>query len=198
VIQHIRVSLVAAGLAGLVACATETPVPEPSVSTSERQSPGSAERQNIVKVSAAVEEIDHSSRDVTLRRADGSKLSFRVDDSVRNLEQVKKGDIVEATYYESLAVNLRKPGEATPGSSAVSASGRPESGGRADAGSVTIVATIRALDPAKGTATLEDEHGNLTTINVRNPDHFDVARVGDLVEITYTEAIAISVEKPAR
>jgi Cu/Ag efflux protein CusF len=193
--QRIRVSLLAAGLVGLVACAAETPVPQPSVSTSERQSPGSAERQNVVKISAAVEKIDHSSRVVTLRRADGSKLTFRVDDSVRNLDQVKKGDLVEATYYESLAVKLRKPGEATPGVSGVSASGRPEAGGRADAESITVVATIRALDPAKGTATLEDENGNLTTINVRNPDHFDVAKVGDLVEITYTEALAVSVEK---
>ena len=124
-----------------------------------------------------------------------------MDDSARNLAQVKKGDIVEATYYESIAVNLRKPGEATPGVSAAGATDRAALGampGGVDARSYTIVATVRALDRAKGTATLEDADGNLNTVQVRNPQHFDVAKVGDLVEITYTEAIALSVEKPQR
>ena len=54
---------------------------------------------------------------------------------------------------------------------------------------------IRALDRKNGTATLEGPDGELTTIAVRNPQHFDVAQVGDLVEITYTEAVAIAVDK---
>ena len=201
--QQIRVCSFVASLVALVTLAacqtTQTPVPEPSVASSEKQAPGRVERQNVIKVSAVVDEIDHDTRMVTLRRSDDSKITFRADDSVRNLDQVKRGDIVEATYYESLALNLRKPGEVTPGVSSAGAASRAEVGetpGAAGARSYTVVATIHALDRAKGTATLEDEQGNLTTIEVRNPDHFDVARVGDLVEITYTEAVAISVDKP--
>ena len=201
--QPIRLSFLTVGLAALVAVAAcktaETPVPEPSVASSEKQAPGHVERQNVVRVSAVVDSVDHETRMVTLRRADDSRLTFRADDSVRNLDQVKRGDIVEATYYESVAVNLRKPGEVTPGVSAVGATDRAAVGempGAAGARSYTIVATIHALDPAKGTATLEDDQGNLRTIEVHNPQHFEVAKVGDLVEITYTEAVAISVDKP--
>ena len=202
--QRIRISFLAAGPVALLALAacqttTETPVPEPRVATTERQAPGRVERENVVKVSAVVDEIDHGTRMVTLRRSDDSLLTFRADDSVRNLDQVSRGDIVEATYYESVAVNLRKPGEVTPGVSAASATGRTPLGempGAAGARSYTVVATIRALDRAKQTATLEDDKGNLRTIDVKNPEHFDVAKVGDLVEITYTEAVAISVDKP--
>jgi hypothetical protein len=61
-----------------------------------------------------------------------------------------------------------------------------------------MVATIRALDRKNQTATLESPSGELTTIAVRNPAHFDVAKVGDLVEITYTEAVAIAVDKSPR
>ena len=61
-----------------------------------------------------------------------------------------------------------------------------------------MVATIRALDRKNQTATLESPDGELMTIAVHNPAHFDVAEIGDLVEINYTEAIAISVEKSKR
>jgi hypothetical protein len=32
------------------------------------------------------------------------------------------------------------------------------------------------------------------TLNVRNPDQFKVVKKGDHVEVTYTEALALSVE----
>ena len=120
---------------------------------------------------------------------------------MRNLPQVSRGDRVDATYYRSLAIDLHKKGEATPAVSAASASGRTPKGempGAAGGQTVTMIATIRALDRKNQTATLESPDGKLTTIAVRNPAHFDVAKVGDLVEINYTEAVAISVEKSKR
>src|SRR5262245_19983013 len=168
--QPVCVSLLPAGLAliAVAACKTaETRVPEPTVASSEQQAPGHVERQNVVTVSVVVDSIDHETRMVTVRRADDTRLTFRADDSVRNLDQVKRGDIVEVTYYESVAVKLRKPGEATPGVSAAGASDRAAVGempGAAGARSYTIVATIRGLDPENGTATLEDDEGHLRTI----------------------------------
>jgi hypothetical protein len=114
---------------------------------------------------------------------------------------VKRGDRVDATYYRSLAVDVRKRGEATPGVSSAATSERAAVGARPGAATsetVTVVATIRALDRQNQTATLETPDGRLETIAVNNPAHFDVARVGDLVEITYTEAVALSVEKSKR
>jgi len=34
-------------------------------------------------------------------------------------------------------------------------------------------------------------------VHVKNAAHLENAKVGDLVQITYTEAVAIAVEKPA-
>jgi hypothetical protein len=185
----------------LWACSTPAPPPPPAVAASEQQAPGKVTRQSVIEVSATVEAIDYDTRMVTLRGSDGRTVTFRADDSVRRLNEVKKGDVVQATYYQAVAINLRKPGQAQPGVSAAGMSGRAEPGeppAAAGARSVTIVATVRALDREKQTATLETPDGELKTIAVRNPQHFDVAAVGDLVEITYTEAVAISVEKPGR
>ena len=35
------------------------------------------------------------------------------------------------------------------------------------------------------------------TLNVQNPDQFKVVKKGDQVEVTYTEALALSVEPAA-
>jgi hypothetical protein len=64
----------------------------------------------------------------------------------------------------------------------------------AAARTVQITARIVAIDRAAEEVTLEDEAGDRVTIDVRNPEHYAVIAVGDLVEITHTEAMAISVE----
>jgi hypothetical protein len=65
---------------------------------------------------------------------------------------------------------------------------------------VTVIADVTAVDPQKSTITLKGPRGNSVTLNVQNPDQFKVVKKGDQVEVTYTEALALSVEpapKPA-
>ena len=38
----------------------------------------------------------------------------------------------------------------------------------------------------------------MTTIKARDPRNLERVAVGDLVEITYTEAVAVSVDKPGK
>jgi hypothetical protein len=44
--------------------------------------------------------------------------------------------------------------------------------------------------------TLKWLNGNTETVKVQDPKNLEKVRVGDQVVITYTEAVAISVEKP--
>lgn len=51
------------------------------------------------------------------------------------------------------------------------------------------------------TISLKGPRGNVVKLDVQNPDQFKVVKVGDEVLVTYTEAVAVSVEpagkKPA-
>ena len=70
----------------------------------------------------------------------------------------------------------------------------------AGAREVTAIADVIGVDPKKSTITLKGPRGNVVTLNVQNPDQFKVVKKGDQVEVTYTEALALSVEpapKPA-
>jgi DNA-binding beta-propeller fold protein YncE len=58
---------------------------------------------------------------------------------------------------------------------------------------VNMTATIEAIDQATGTVTLKGPQGNSRTIKARDPKNLQKVQVGDLVDITYTEAVAVRV-----
>jgi hypothetical protein len=148
-----------------------------------------------------VKALDQQTRRVTLERADGSELTLYADDTVRNLAQITVGDEVTTRFYESLAYEVKKPGATVPGATVTEEAARAQPGAKpAGAGArvTTIVTTIAAIDKAAGTVTLQGPTGTTTTIKARDPRNLERVAVGDLVEITYTEAVAISVEKPGQ
>jgi hypothetical protein len=138
---------------------------------------------------------------VTLQGPEGPPVTFEVDQRVKNLPQVAKGDTVVTSYYESMAYEVKKPGEAVPGVRMIRDAGTAEPGAMPagiGARAVTVTSTIEAIDQDTPSVTLRGPKGDLVTIKVRYPEKLKRVRVGDLVEITYTQALAISVEKVTR
>ena len=62
----------------------------------------------VVRVVSTVESIDQATRVVTLKGQDGRMVTFVVGPDVKNLAQVRKGDVVTMEYLEAVAVALRK------------------------------------------------------------------------------------------
>ena len=177
------------------------PPPAPVAVSSLSEKPGQVVEEQVVSVAAPVVKVDQKARVVTLRKADGETVDVEVSDEVKNLPQVKKGDQVVATYYESIALTLRKPGEATPGIETADAAGRAKPGekpGGLAARQTTVTATVVGLNKKQGTVTLKGPRGKTVTVTARDPKRLEPVKVGDLIEAVYTEAIAISVEKPAK
>jgi hypothetical protein len=192
----------AACAVALVACTTATTTPQPSVNvaSSVNEEQDRVERSNVVTVTAIVEKIDLASRMVTLRGPEGKVTTMHVDESARNLPQVRKGDQVTVAYYESIVYQVRSPGDAKVGDTSVVEGGERaavgEKPGGVGARAVTIVTKVEAIDKVDGTITLKGPEGETKTLKAENPANLDKVKVGDLIEITYTEAVAISVDKP--
>ncbi len=194
--------LLAVGLCTVAAfgCARKDAAEGPGVAVSESSGPGTASA--AVTATATVESVDQKTRMVTLRTADGELKTIKVGDEVRNLPQVRKGDIVTTTYYESIALKLREkaPGE-RPSVSTTEAVERAPLGAK-PSGSVmretTLTAKVTHVDRKKQTVTLEGPKGGTVKLNVKDPKNLEGVEVGELVEATYQEALAISVEKPTK
>jgi hypothetical protein len=187
------------GVAGCATCHKEEAAPRPAAAVIAPVS--GVVGENLVSVTATVKAVDLKTRHVTLQRQDGEEIKFVAGDEVRNLAQVKVGDKVTVTYYESMVYEVRKPGEAVPGTTVSEAVGRAAPGAKpagAGVSVVTVTATIAAIDRSAMTVTLRGPDGGLTTVHARDPKKLERVAVGDLVDITYTEAVAISVNTPKK
>ena len=151
-------------------------------------------------ITATVAKIDHATREVTLKADDGQEYSFVAGEEARNLDQVQVGDVVTITYAEAFVYEVKKGGQAADGGTIV-AGGRAEGGtrpGGAIARESTVTVLITAIDPKVPSVTFKGPAGNTRTIKVQRPERLQGVNVGDTVEITYTEALAIKVEKASK
>jgi hypothetical protein len=147
-------------------------------------------------MTATVVAIDLQTRIVTLKGEDGEVRDIKVGEEAVNLPQVKVGDLVTVKFYESIAVEVIQPGTyAGAGEKTAIVRAKPgEMPGGMVAKQVSVTATITAIDKQKSTITLKGPEGNLTKVKVQDPTNLEKVKVGDELMITYTEALAISVE----
>ena len=167
-------------------------------SPAKKAEPPSWKTSSLVEKTATVEAVNQSTRMVTLKGPEGNSVTFKASEEVRNLAQVKVGDEVKLAYYESLAVRVLKKEEAFPAASESAAMVRAKPGEK-PAGVVgaetSVNATIAAIDKKAKTATLKGEDGKSVTVTPRDPKNLEKVQVGDRLVITYTEAVAVKVEK---
>jgi Cu/Ag efflux protein CusF len=194
------IAVLTSGMA-LSACSAHKevpPPPPPTVSVSESKTPQGGEIQQTITATAAVQKIDKKTRMVTLKGSDGKTKTIHVSDEVKNLDQVKKGDLVTIAYYESIAYELKKKGTAEPSVNAAADASRASAGsmpGAVGGAAVSVTARITKIDKKTDTVTLKGPKGKTVEVKVKDPTRLENVKVGDLVEITYTEAMAISVDK---
>ena len=182
-----------------LACALALPV-SPALAQAKDKGVPAAVAVETVMMDAEVAAVDAKSRVVTLKLPNGEMVDLLVGDQVKNFSQIKVGDIVAAEYQQALAMKLKKsPGvrSTTEGSAKESA----KKGMKPAAGAVKeidFVADIVDVDKAKSLVTILGAKGNKVTLKVSDPQTLAEIKVGDQVEGTYIQALAVAVlQKPA-
>jgi hypothetical protein len=145
---------------------------------------------------AKVIAINHETRDVTLEGAKGEIIALNVSEDVKRFDTMKVGDVVTAHYYESVAYDIKKPGTKAAPDTVTEQSGKltgaKPGGGMTDVNVTTV--TVTAIDAAKPSITIRGSDGQVQTIKVRYPEYLKEVKVGDVVVVTKTEAMMVSVE----
>jgi len=152
-----------------------------------------------IKVNALVEAVNHETREVTLRHHDGELITFVAEDDVRNLAQVKVGDVINSEYTRSFAIEVYGNAGVAPSTGDFSAMGVAEEGDKPGLTSIdtqVITATVEAIDIEANTFKLKWPDGEVEEFTAQNPENLKKAAVGDLVVITVTEALDVNVEEP--
>ncbi len=167
------------------------------------QPPKSVARSETIEASAIVEAIDYSTREVVLRDAAGRQTLVKAGPEVRNLAQVKKGDRVVVRFTEGFAAQLVKPGTGVTGVQTESSMVRAAPGeqpGATIGEQVRTTVKVYEVDPYANTIEVTGPRGYNRRLKVKDPQGIAFIRglkKGDEVEVTFSEALAISVE-PAK
>jgi len=151
-----------------------------------------------VQVTATVTAVDQATRMVTLKTPEGKEITTQVGPEVKNLKQVKVGDILNVTYTAAVAVRINPAIAAPSEAKSTLTTAKPGEKPAAVAGNmVTVNAKVEAIDMKGNTVTFKGPKGKTRTVAVQDPEYqakLKNLKVGDVVEITYAEALAITVE----
>jgi Cu/Ag efflux protein CusF len=162
-------------------------------SSAASQSP--VTRQNEVTVTATIKAIDTKTRSVTLRSENGDEDTFTVGPAVTRLDQLKVGDTIKATYYESLVFQVRKPGDPAAASGTALAAGRlKDTPGGAIGQEQTTSVTVKAVDMNVPSITVTTADGRTLTRKIADKKNLAGVKPGDRIDITYTQAVVVSAE----
>jgi len=193
-------------LALICSAAAILSMPLAAFATDEKPAPEKKKARTIAEMKviehAIVKAVDMKKRMVTLEMADGTTHELVVDNKVKKLDKVEVGDTVKVNYKEAITVRLKKtkvePSITVDESAARDqASVKPKGSAKRQ---VTIIATIDKIFDNGTAVTLRSPNGNTIDARVTNPENLakikkGEVKEGDQVEITYTQALAISVEK---
>ena len=155
--------------------------------------------ESTAKITATVEQVDHAKRLLSLKSPSGEMVTVEVDEAVRNLDQIKVGDRVVATYREAIGAQIRSSASGEPATVQLSADvAEPGERPAASATSTVLVpVTIASVDSANDLVSFYGEDGLVRAITVQTDEAREFIKqlkAGDHVEVTFTEAFAISVE----
>ena len=192
--QHALIVLVASALAGLAGAVQAQPAA--GTLTIKGTGPGKAAAARTSKIVASVEAIDVQKRQIDLKGPRGNVVAFAVDPAVRNLEQVKVGDQVSVAFVEALSLELKKDGKELRSRTDTSAAAKAPAGAKPAgvvAEQIKVVADVAAVDTKTQIVTLRGPQRTVE-LYVADAEQVKLIKIGDQVEATYTQALAIAVE----
>ncbi len=124
---------------------------------------------------------------------------LKVPPEVHNLDLVQPGDIVTIRYLEALAISVEDAPGMQPGLDVEQVTARAVPGtlpAGAQVDQVTMTAKVLSYDSSTNLALVEGPDGYNRLVAIEGPELqalFAGVQPGDVVRITYTEAIALEV-----
>jgi Cu/Ag efflux protein CusF len=154
------------------------------------------EKEPVI-VKATIESIDHDTRMITFKDKEGKSWVVLAGPEVRRFAELKVGDVVTFHTTESVVYQIRKPGEAAAPSAkdepAIVRTPGDKPGGTATQQETKVV-TVKEVDQKTTAVTIQTEDGKTMSFKVSDSKLLKGLSPGDRVVITYTTAVAISVE----
>jgi hypothetical protein len=159
--------------------------------------------ETVEQIAGVVEAVDRDTRSVLLRVPTRDAMAVEIAPSVRNFAHVQVGDRIVVRFYTVLAAELRRRGDASGETEEPTTTGdiaiAPEGARPGGIVGTQVHQTVRVIDVNKRNhvVTFYGSDGISRALPVRTAQGREFIRKlksGDEVDVTYTRAIALSVE----
>ena len=157
------------------------------------------EHAGNVSKTATITAINQTTRTVTLKDTDGNVEDVQCGPEVTRFNELKVGDVVTFSYHAAVVYQIVKPGEKTApaaGADVVRGQGVKPSG--AVTQQLKARVTIESVDAAAASVTVRTPNGHRMTAQVEDKKNLEGLKTGDKVEITFTEALMVTVDAPKK
>jgi hypothetical protein len=152
---------------------------------------------SIVSQTFTIDAIDHTKRIVTLKSAAGLTTDVYCGPQVQRFDALKVGDRVTFQFHESVVTGIHRPGATPKPAETTNVTRNAGAPGGAVTQQMTAVVTLEAIDPKVPSVTLKTKDGHRMSLKVENAKNLEGYKAGDQIEVTYTQALAVSVTPAA-
>lgn len=160
----------------------------------------SREKWDEVSMQGTITAINAETREITLMGTDGGLMTLTAGEEVERFNEFAVDDVIKFDYYTYIKAEFRDP---TPEEIEEPVQMMAE-GGKAPEGIdpaavvgavVKAVVTIEALNRPNMLATVKGPNGNYVSIPMEDEKLITELRIGEVLILTYAEAMAVSLEK---
>jgi sortase A len=160
-------------------------------------------RDELQELTATVETVDREKRTLVVVSALGTRESFVVSPEVRDFGRIRAGDRVTVGFFTGLALQINPADTGAKGlpQQLVTSQSQPDERPAIAVGrSITATVRIQSVDVSSHTVEFTRPDGITRIVAVENPQarrFLPQLQPGQVVEITYTEAVAMVLERAA-
>ncbi|NOQ92627.1 MAG: hypothetical protein GQ552_07925 [Flavobacteriaceae bacterium] len=160
----------------------------------------SREKWDEVTMQGTVTAIVADTREITLMGTDGGLVTITAGEAVERFDEIAVNDVLKFEYYTYMKAEFREPtAEEIAEPLVVMAEGGKAPEGMDPAAVVGAVVkaivSIEVLNRPNMTATVKGPRGNYVTIQMEDETLITELKIGEVLILTYAEAIAVSLEK---
>lgn len=168
--------------------------------TSAGDKPLAKEKWIRVNIQASVENINAEKREITLKGPEGDLVTLTAGEAVQRFDEIKVGDTVEAVYWTFLRAEFREPTveeKANPIVVLAEAGRAPEDVDPAGAVGAVVKAVVKVVGINKEgrKVAIQGPRGNSMILPVEDDAVLNNLKIGEVVIMTYAEAVALSLTK---
>lgn len=160
----------------------------------------SREKWSLVTLQGTVTDIVKETREITLMGSKGDLVTITASDAVERFDEIAIDDVITFEYWTYMMAEFRQPtAEELAEPLVVIAEGGKAPEGIDPAAVVgaiiKAVVTIEVLNRPNMLATVRGPRGNYMTIEMEDKELITQLHIGQVVILTYAEAIVVSLKK---